>query len=443
MKKYILTIVCWITCSLAFTQISCSPSRSSDDTNTNNTSEPGDETTSAPQFNGSFVQEYLVASWSNERCDQEMEMLKEAGIEYLIYAPALSVNESGITTTNYPSSLTTKDKQNNTLEKCLRSAQKKGVKIFIGLNFNDRWWRGDYDTNWLVGQMEIGNRVADELVALYKEKYGETMYGWYWVWEVDNLNWRTTERKDALVKALNTNLDHLSKISPGMPLMLSPFMNYKVGGGAEEYGKLWEYIFSKTNFRAGDIFVPQDCVGAGGLTLELVHEWFPKLKQAANSKPGLLFWGNVETFDQRFWVTAPLARVQKQLEIVNGYVSNMICFAYSHYNSPYVVNEGYHRAYVQYRKNGKLPSVAVPQKVTSVSAQKTAQGMEVKWVPGSLDNVAGYSIYRYGELVGRVQLLNGKSSTLFLDKEQSVVNDAYEVASYNVLGDESGKVKAK
>ena len=68
-----------------------------------------------------------------------------------------------------PSSLTKKKQQNKTLEKCLRSAQKNGIKIFIGLNFNDRWWKVDYDADWLISQMEIGNKVADELVALYKK----------------------------------------------------------------------------------------------------------------------------------------------------------------------------------------------------------------------------------------------------------------------------------
>lgn len=46
---------------------------------------------------------------------------------------------------------------------------KNGIKVFVGLNFNERWWKVDYDARWLLEQMEMGNKVADELVVLYKE----------------------------------------------------------------------------------------------------------------------------------------------------------------------------------------------------------------------------------------------------------------------------------
>ena len=411
-------------------------------TYTHYTFEQKNKGTNIPGFAGSFIQEYLVASWNDARWDQEMTMLQEAGMKYLIYAPALLTDEKGKSTTLYPSSLVKKNQRGNTLEKCLRSAQKHGIKLFIGLNFNDRWWKVDYDADWLIGQMEIGNKVADELVALYKEKYADTMYGWYWVWEVDNLNCMTADRQAVLAQALNTNLDYLSKITPGMPLMLSPFMNHKVGGNAEEYGKMWENVFAQTRFRIGDIFSPQDCVGAGGLNLDNLRDWFSKLKQAVNTKPGLKFWGNVETFDQRFWVTAPLSRIQRQMEIVNGYVSNLICFAYSHYDSPFVINEDHHRAYVQYCKDGKLPKLPVPQKVISVMARKGAKGMEIQWIPGSLEGVCGYSIYRNSELIKRLQLRDGRAYTTFTD-EDGDENNTYEISAYNAIGDESEKAKTE
>lgn len=398
--------------------------------------------TDIPSFCGSFIQEYLVVNWDDKRWDQEMEMLKEAGMKYLIYAPALLVSEQGNAATNYPSTLFKKKQQNKTLEKCLRSAQKNGVKIFIGLNFNERWWKFDYEANWLYTQMEMGNRVADEIVALYKDKYPDAMYGWYWTWEVDNLNCMTEESQSILAKALNVNLDHLSKITPKMPFMMSPFMNYKVGGNAEKYGKMWENVFAQTHFRIGDIFAPQDCIGAGGLNLDNLWEWFSKLKQAVNTKPGLKFWGNVETFDQRFWTSAPLERVKKQLEIVNGYVGNIICFAYSHYNSPFVVNEDYHKAYLEYSKSGQLPKMATPEKVVNANIQKLAEGVKIKWVADNLKGVAGYSIYRDGELIKQLQTQNGVFPTTFVDAEGDL-NRIYEVAVYNVIGDESIKVKAK
>ena len=42
---------------------------------------------------------------------------------------------------------------------------------------------------------------------------------------------------------------------------------------AEECGKMWTNVFAQTDFRPGDIFAPQDCVGAGGLNLDNLWEW--------------------------------------------------------------------------------------------------------------------------------------------------------------------------
>lgn len=409
-------------------------------TYTHYTFEQKNEGSGIPHFNGSFIQESLVLNWDDSRWDKEMQMLKEGGMKYLIYAPALLTNEQGKVSTTYPSTLTAKKNQNKTLENCLRSAQKNGIRVFIGLNFNDRWWKVDYDASWLIGQMEVGNKVAEELVALYKEKYNDAMYGWYWVWEVDNLNCMTSERQAILARALNTNLDYLTKITPDMPFMLSPFMNHKVGGDAKEYSKMWKNVFEQTHFRIGDIFSPQDCVGAGGLNLDNLSEWFQNLREAVNSKPGLKFWGNIETFDQRYWTSAPLTRVKKQLDIVNGYVSNIICFAYSHYNSPYVVNPEYHQAYLQYCKDGKLPKINKPQSVSNVSVQKVSNGIEIKWIPTEFKSIDGFNIYRDGVLIKKLQIYQTRTPLSFIDKEGNV-NNVYEVSTYNIMEDESEKIK--
>lgn len=395
--------------------------------------------TDIPQFNGSFIQRELVAHWDSNRWDMEMKMLKEAGMKYLIYAPALETDEKK-TFACYPTSLS--KNYDKTLEKCLASAQRNGIKIFIGLNFNERWWKVDYSADWLIDQMKIGNKVADELVALYKKKYPDAMYGWYWVWEVDNVACKTPERQAVLAQALNTNLDHLTKIAPDMPLLLSPFMNEKLGT-SDECGKLWQNVFAQTHFRNNDIFAPQDCIGAGGLTLEHLEDWFYKLKMAVNTKPGLKFWSNVETFDQRFWTSAPLSRVKQQLETTNRYVSNFICFAYSHYNSPYVVSNTYHKAYLDYCKEGILPQCDAPQAVQSVSIQKTKQGVLVKWTAEKNDHIAGFSIYYNGALLMRVGVKANEIPSEYLHKTSDTAIGQYEVAAYDAIGNESQKVEAK
>ena len=390
-------------------------------------------------FSGSFIQNFLVRTWDDNRWNQEMEMLKEAGIKYLIYAPALLTNNEDVMSAIYPTNIDKVESFDNTLEKCLKSAQKNGMKIFIGLNFNDRWWRGDFSSDWLDEQMMMGNQVADELLSLYKNKYPDAMYGWYWVWEMANVGAETVDRQSALAQALNVNLDHLNSVSPDMPFMLSPFMNEQLGT-ASSYGDLWKNVFSQTHFRSGDIFAPQDCIGAGGLTIDVLAEWFRELKRAVDSKPGLLFWSNVEIFDT-YWASASLTRIQKQMDRVAPYVSDYICFAYSHYYSPFEVYNDYHKGYISYLNTGNLPQYNKPKSVSDLKLRSFSQGIELIWNMPDLDDVAGVNIYRDKVLIAKLPYKKNTLPNSFYDKN-GYEHNKYEVATYNVIDQESVKVKA-
>lgn len=392
---------------------------------------------------GTFIQDNLVANWDDAQWQKELGFLKEAGMHFIVLAPTLHTNNE-IDRTIYPSSLPdVKVKyQVDLVENCLRNAQKAGFKVFLGLNFNEKWWTANFTPEWLFGQMELGNKVAEELVNRYKSRYDETMYGWYWVWEVDNLNCTTTERQDILAKALNVNIDFLNKISPKMPFMLCPFVNYRVGN-SQDNGNMWQYVFSGTHFREGDIFAPQDCVGAGGLELEMVDEWFSRMSEAVKTKPGLQFWSDAETFDQRFWTSAPLDRFVEQMKIVNPYVSNIISFAYSHYYSPQQTIPGYHEAYLEYVKTGKLPAKIVPAPIDNLIAFSDAEGkLNLSWQePKNKENIAGYYIFKNNKLIGNLQYKDDNQYIAGFKDKNSVAGEVcrYEVCSYTCSGVASSK----
>jgi hypothetical protein len=267
------------------------------------------------------------------------------------------------------------------------------------------------------------------------------MYGWYWVWEVDNLNCNTSFCRDALAHALNINADYLTNITPSMPLILSPFVNYELGT-AEENRQLWQEIFNKVHFKEGDIFCPQDCVGAGGLTVEMLPKWFGELSEAVKSKPGLLFWANIEIFDHHFWTSATLDRFTQQMVVEQPYVSNMITFAYSHYYGPIYTNKKFHDAYLYYYQHGVLPEVVSPAPVLNPVVERTKEGQTiVRWEePQDKTTLVGYRIYKNGGLTGELQCNNNGCSTTFV--ETTAGGGIYEVTSYNVIGKESSKTTA-
>jgi hypothetical protein len=398
---------------------------------------------SYPIADGTFIQENLVAKWDDAQWQKELGFLKEAGMHYLVFAPTLHTDKD-INLTIYPSNLPDVKAryQADLVENCLRNAKLAGFKVFLGLNFNEKWWTASFTPEWLFGQMELGNKVAEELVNRYKSRYDETMYGWYWVWEVDNLNCTTPERQTILANALNINLDHLSEITPGMPFMLCPFMNYRVGNSGDNR-KMWTNVFSQTHFRDGDIFAPQDCVGAGGLELGMVDEWFSQMKEAVTTKPGLQFWSDAETFDQRFWTSAPLDRFVEQMKIVKPYVSNIISFAYSHYYSPLQTIPEYHEAYLEYVKTGVLPAKVVPEPVTNLIVFSDAEGkLNLSWKePKCKEIIAGYYIFKDNKLIANLQYKTADQYITGFKDKNSVNKTAcrYEASSYTCSGVASSK----
>ena len=394
-------------------------------------------TISYPVAKGTFIQSSLVSNWDDDRWQKEFSMLKEVGMEYLIFTSALQTGRNGISRTIYPSQLEgVKNRYSaDLIDNCLRNAELAGFKVFLGLNFHQKWW-SSFSDEWLFTQMEVGNQVAAELVEKYKGKYSDTLYGWYWIWEIDNLNFKTTTRQDALVKALNINIDYLNDITPDMPFMLCPFVNHRVGNASENH-HMWEYILPQVHFREGDIFAPQDCVGAGGLKLDMVDEWFQLMNKAVKLVPGLEFWSDAETFDQRFWTTATIDRFIKQMQLVEPYVDNIITFAYSHYNSPFIKTQEFHDVYKHYVRTGELPVNPKPEPVHDLKASRTDDSVILDWKePSSTRNTVGYYIYKNKKLIEDLQYnANNRCETIFNDSVTlNPGKYTYEVFAYAADG---------
>lgn len=391
-----------------------------------------------PFIDGTFLPYYLISDWGDGRWELELANLKKLGMHYLILTPTVFTDKNNVTKSIYPSKYASNTYSDNDLvENCLRNAKKFGFKVFIGLNSNEKWWswwKVDSE-DWLYAQMEHGNKIAKELIVKYKNRYSDTMYGWYWDWEIDNLNYTTDDRQQILIKALNTNIEYLNQLTPEMPRMLSPFMNYKVGHNATAYRAMWEKIFSSVHFKKGDIFCPQDCIGAGGLTLNNAGEWFRELAEAVKSKPGLVLWSNSENFDQRFWTSATLDRFIKQLQITQPFVSNNISFTYSYYYSPYQVNKYFDEAYSYYIATGNLPLLPEPAPAENlrISKNKSAK-TELSWdYPADLQHIVGFLIFRNDSLIANYQYnLYQYCKTTYTEKENLKAGTyKFSVCTYN------------
>jgi len=392
----------------------------------------GDEGKTTPEvtvdgISGSFIQMWYVQRWTEADWDEEMGYLADAGLEYLILTP---LSDDG-SAADY-----------STLEKCLKSAKKKGVKIFVGTNFHDGWWSSSTATlSWLKARMEEGIVIAKEAYRRFHDTYGETLYGWYWDWEIDNISWKS--RIDDLAAAWNVTLEGISEIDASMPLLFSPFMN-PVLGTSTQYRDFFKELFSKVHLRKGDIFAPQDCVGGFSLSVSNVKGWLYQLSEAAKTVDGLEFWSNIEIFNQfnvggeTKFVTAPLTRLVDQISAEKTFASRLICFAYSHYMSPKAVREDYHNAYLSYLKTGDLPETGKPGRVTSTQ-KEVGTGVALTWSMATRTDVDGFAIYKNGSLLLKMQITPKTVPGYYFDYDGKS-SDKYQIAAYNILGDEGEKV---
>ncbi len=406
------------------------------------------------KVDGSFLQSWLCGYWSDARWQQEFTAMKEAGMHYLIIGPAVECSASYITQTFYPSTLPNTEMAGylngrDMIDICLRNAKSAGIKVFVGISSNDLWWNAHgTDTTWLYNQMNFDNKVCDELWTLYKNKYPSTFCGWYWAYEIDNGSFVTEAQQNELIHAMNIQLDHLTATNEKLPFMWCPFMNSQLGT-PQAYQSMWENVLAGLHTSNGDIFCPQDCVGAGGLKLNEVASWFSALRQAVNTKPGLVMWSDVETFIGSDWTSATWDRIIKQMQIEQPYVDNYITFAYCHYQSPYNTDPGYQTTYIDYLNAGKLETTppSVPANFTAVLNSNA--DVELNW-NAATDNigVCGYYVYRNGIMICKKQVprFDGtiKSTSLVTNLTDACLNPntdyTYEVQAFDFANNISSTI---
>lgn len=360
-----------------------------------------------PIVTGSFIQLDMTQHWDNAHWKKELSYLKDNKMRYIVITN-VSQTQGNITETCYKNNIAGYKKiygNVDPVELCLKNAENLNLKVFIEPNFNSDWWQIPADNYlWLNSQMERSNIIADDLYKKYHSKYPDAFYGWYFPYEIDNSRFNKTSEFGNLANAINIHLNYLDSKGEHLPVLLSPFMNSSAGT-SKEYSANWQYLFSKTNFKSGDIFCPQDCVGSGRLNLDEVNSWYTSLRKAVDKKPGMLFWANAESFDYVNNSSTLLNRFLKQLTLESPCVDNIICFSYSHYYSPDNIDSGFNEAYSYYVKKGKLPDKKLdnPQDLAVAIIEKNK--FKITWSsPKHTDNICGYEIYRDNILISRIMV---------------------------------------
>ena len=318
-----------------------------------------------PHVTGSFIQPWAFTKYTPSKWERHFAYLKEAGIDTIIMQWVVNDSNGTVTNAYYPCTVTAVENSSSSymLEALLKACRKSGMKLFIGLNATSEWFSLTLsDRDWYIREAELGVKIAKEIHELYGEEYSDVICGWYFEHEFG----ASMGRSEEAAEFLNIHLDGLSEIGDGLPMLMSPYLESTVT--AEDTGKYWTEVFSKTNFRKGDIFCSQDSLGVGSIPLYKFDDYYSAIRNAVETKPGLVLWANNENFTST-GKAATLDRFVRQLEISDKYAEKHICFSYSHYYAPDVYGSREpHEAYLNYIKTGEYEK-PTPDEITYTGAK--------------------------------------------------------------------------
>ncbi len=423
---------------------------------------------------GTFIQSWMVRDWTQERWDAEFAAMQEAGMKYLIvqsvtdvayqtsgsaYGQDYSRYPKDYAVSMYPSELPLLSGTNNgidSLERCFVAAKAHDIQLYLGPCSDNRWWlfgwgmpsapagvtdlkKDSYFANWARENAELNNSVMEEIYNRYADKYADTLAGWYYyneVWNIDVACAGTDNGvyAEILSDSMNRIIAKINELDSSKKFMLSPFYNTTISTAVQN-GDMWASILEKTNFRQGDIFAPQDCIGGhpDDAFNGTIDTWTKELKRASLANSNVSFCSNNENFIEGGGI-ALLDRYIQQLEVTSQYAEKNICFSWNHYYSPELVNQGYQNTYLNYLENGVLES----QAPTAPTLSKSGYTINIS---GSTDNigVCGYYIYK-GDM-------NTLAATLVCDKNSVpssyTANSAgtYYVVAYDFANNKSEPVQ--
>lgn len=399
-------------------------------------------------------------------------MLKELGMRYIILGDSATRNTNGNWFFWYPTEIQSFNAQYNgvdVIKNALRNCQKYGMKVFVGVGMDERWWNNFVrQPRWLNSYIKQSGQIAEELYNKYHSRYPDAFYGWYWppeIWNDPLFKAASDSRSESiqvLAEAMSALRDQLTRLNPNMPMLFSPFANTHVdketwgfagkwynGCTSEEYYRFWKDLISQVSFLPEDILCPMDSIGGGGCEMSYLEEWTRSYSRAViDSGRKIKLWSNCETFQGLVdgYPAITMDQYLQQIRTVSKYCDEIVSFSYSHYYSPYNVSDGFHKAYSYYVKHGGLEKQK-PSAPTQFTFRRDGGSVYLNWNASS-DNlgVVGYNVYRNGIQISRVyaQRNDGKGwipgvGTTAVDTTAGNTGKSiqYGVSAFDASGNES------
>lgn len=300
-----------------------------------------------PTFSGSFIQYWFCQDWDPARWVQEFQMLQKIGINEIILQNIVDTKGHYAV---YPTQMKGYSSHKiNMVETALTVAASCGMKVRIGLGFNNDWWTIDtHDQAWLKQEADVNQVIATEIIMMYGDH--QALSGWYIPYEYNPLMALSPDQQTYL-NGFFKEIGETLKSNSSQSIMVAPFYNARLSGPVTL--ALWSntihHVFKNTGI---DILALQDSIGAGFNSLDDLDEIY-EATQKACEELGLILYAVTETFEEGEgeFQAALQGRINEQLSKVSPYVRGLVAFSINHYqngNDPNQVKgyEDYSRYYL-------------------------------------------------------------------------------------------------
>lgn len=292
---------------------------------------------------GSFFQPSLVTNWTERDFAAEYDAMKAVSMNHIIWQWTVDTKAKRAC---YPTGLPGYSQifREDMLRISLAQADKKGIKVWLGLTANDDWFRYyANDEKWLAHEVSLNKNIVQELWQRYGDNYGDTIAGFYIWMEVDNVHFQNSIKQNRIATAYKEIAEEVHQVT-GKPVMIAPYFTQKRGQDASNYANMWGNILKTAPI---DIIALQDGFGGGNGSVTEIGKWLAALKtKITEVRPQTELWSDLETFTPDF-LPAPIQRVISQINAERSFVSNFTSFSFNHYDSP---NNGHRMLYLQYKK---------------------------------------------------------------------------------------------
>jgi hypothetical protein len=280
-------------------------------------------TLSKKALTGSFIDFFRKTDWSQQDWENQFQEMKDIGMNTAIIQFA-SYND--ITWFNSANNFT-KTKYPDALPILLAAANKKQMSIFIGLYFNEEYWKNQTNADWLQLHADRCIFIAREINAQFGKD--PAFKGWYLPHEPEPNAYHSRD----LTASFNKNfVDRISDVLHSFdskPVSIAAFFNFKLTSPVQLRDFMNELCRSNLQ-----IIMLQDGVGVNHVTLDQVKEYYLEADHGLfqNSAFKGEFWTDLETFSFAPQGPVTIDRIKNQLreEMSTPNITKAVSFQYYH-----------------------------------------------------------------------------------------------------------------